>query len=395
MALFSNDVEKRAREAALSRPDSEIVFKKRPDRVGKYLKKYLDQFVFDEFSASYLKKAEGHLDFLKGVPIPLRKEDLEAFRSSEGLSAMIIAENMAWVIGIDPKFKFTEQYIEYMNINFGKKIDQYLSKEAKDAGEKGDFDDACIHFRASLCVHPDYLDSMYGYARTCKKMYEESGDETYIGKLKAEAYEYFELTTEIFPRFAQAYYYLGYMYLNMGLYAKAKITWDTFLKKSHNGKDKKEIKQRINQIQKPLHIEQGYNHVLAQRWAEGIEILEPYLNSEYKDWWPLSYYLGVSYISTGRRDEAVECLEKVLKLNPSHADSMRELADIYEAEGKKDKMKKYRDKANLIDKGGHPEPADENESDTTGESESLIEIDKLSPGKSKDKKIKKLKKLEN
>lgn len=392
MALFLNDKEKKAREAALSRPEREIVFNKRPDRIGSYLKKHLDKFVFDEFSNSYLKKAEGKLDFLKGVPIPLRAEDVKEFHSDVGLSVLIIAENMAWIIGIDPKFKYADQYIEYMKMNFGKKIDEYISKEAKDAGELEKYDEACIHFRASLCVHFDYLDSMYGYARCLKKMYEDSNDETYIGNFKAEAFEYFELTTEIHPRFAQAYYYLGYMYLNMGLYAKAKLVWDEFLNRSKNGKDKKEIKQRLKQIAAPLEVEKGYNHVLAQRWEEGIEILEPYLETEYRDWWPLSYYLGVAYISAGRRDEAVISLKNVLKMNPSHIETMEELADIFEVEGKKDQVKKYRDKILLLKKGGYEEPSQAKELTEPEETESIIEEDELSVV---DKKgVKKLKKLE-
>lgn len=392
MSLFMNEKEKRARELALSRPESEIFFRKRPDRVGIYFKKYLDNFIFDEFSASFIKKSEGKLDFMKGVPIPLRKEDLEEFKSDNGLSMLIIAENMAWIIGIDPKFKYAEQYIEYMKANFGKKIDSYLSKEAKDAGELEKYDDSAIHFRASLCVHPDYLDSMYGYARSCRKLYEESNDPEYIGKFKAEAFDYFELTTQIFPKFAQAYYYLGYMYLNMGLYSKAELTWKTFIQKSQNGKDRKEVKERIKQIQVPLHIEQGYNHVIAGRWADGIEILEGYLQTDYKEWWPLSYYLGVAYANTGKKKDAIHRLEWVLKLNPSHVETMHELADIYEKSGSMDKVKKYRDKAKLIESGGHGAEDDNLDLDE-GLTESIIEDDIL-PDTNKSG-VKRLKKLES
>ena len=383
-----SDKEKRIRDTASARADSEIIFKERPDRVGPFLKKHLDKFIFDEFSVSYLKKAGGSLDFMKGIPIPLRKEDIKDFNSKDGLSVLVIAENMAWIIGIDPKFKYVDAYLTFMNIHFGKKVDQYLVKEAKDAAEKNDFDDACIHFRASLCVKPDYLDSMYGYARVCRKMYEAGNNETYIGKLKAEAFDYFELITEIHPRFAQGFYYLGYMYLNMGLYAKAKAAWDTFLTKSLNGKDKKEIKSRLKQIALPLEIEKGYNEVLAQRWDNGIAILEPFLAGEYKEWWPLSYYLGVAYSSTGRQDEAIERLKTVMKLNPGHIETMLELADIYEALGQKEKVKKYKDKAALIQKGGYKS---EDEATLEDDDTNIISDKKLETRK---KEVKKLKKLE-
>ncbi len=390
--------EQRAVEAAITRPANQTELKKRPDRVGQYLKKHLDNFVFDQFSDAYIKKAGsaakiGSIEYMKGIPIPLRKEDIEKFHSDEGLSVLVIAENMAWVVGIDPKFKYADEYLRYMVQNFGTKVDEYLSKEAKDAGEKEDYEDSCIHFRAALCVKPYYMDAMYGYARCCRKMYENSNNEKYTGNFKAEAFDYFELTTEIHPKFAQSYYYLGYMYLNMGLYAKAKLTWDEFLKRTKINKDKNEIKKRIKQIAEPLEVEEGYTHVMAGRWNEGIEMLEPYLETSYADWWPLSYYLGVAYAKTGRKKDAVTNFESVMKMNPSHIETMHELADIYAADGIKDKAKKYREKAALIEKGGYKDKVSDTEKEDAGATESLMDSKQL-PEVSNTGKPKKLKKLE-
>ncbi len=45
-------------------------------------------------------------------------------------------------------------------------------------------------------------------------MYLASQNEEYVGRFKAEALEWFEILTEVHPKFAQGYYYLGYAYLN-------------------------------------------------------------------------------------------------------------------------------------------------------------------------------------
>jgi tetratricopeptide (TPR) repeat protein len=147
---------------------------------------------------------------------------------------------------------------------------------------------------------------MYGYARVCRAMYQASDDSAYTAHFKAEALEYFELTTEAHPSFPQAYYYLGYAYLNMGLYQKTHIAWKRYLEHSSHPKDRREIKERLRQLADPLEIERGYNAVLAGRFEEGRAALEPYLKSKYNDWWPLYYYLGVAYISAGNRDGAVD-----------------------------------------------------------------------------------------
>lgn len=327
--------------------------KLRPDRLGKYFKRYVKNYVFDEFSDKYLGKQK-NLEFMRGVPIPLRKEDLEAFKG-DGLKVMLIAENMAWIIGIDPKFKYTKTYIQYMEKFFGAKIVDALLKEGRNAAEKKDYDNAAIHLRAALCVKPDSMDALYSYARVCREMYLASDDPEYTGNFKAEALEYFEFIVELHPKFAQAYYYLGYAYLNLGLYLKAKLTWNEFLNKSRSLKDKKEIRHRLEQLEQPVEIEKGCNAVLAQRWGEGIAILEPYLNSNFKDWWPLSYYLGVCYGRTGKKGEAVVCLKKVLTLNPSHVETMDELANIYAENKDKTNEEKYRKKAELIRSGGYRE----------------------------------------
>jgi Flp pilus assembly protein TadD len=134
------------------------------------------------------------------------------------------------------------------------------------------------------------------------------------------------------------------MYLNLGLYMKAKLAWGEYLKNGRIMKDRREIKKRLEQIAEPVEIEKGYNAVLAGRWAKGIEILEPYTEGPYQDWWPLWYYLGVAYVRTGRTEEAEAAFKRALQGSPRHIESMEELAGIYEKSGDKAGAKKYREK---------------------------------------------------
>ena len=322
-------------------------FESREDRIGRYFKKYLKNFVFDEFSPSYLQRV-GKVKFMAGVPIPLRKEDLEAFCGGEGLKVLHIAENMAWIMGIDPEFKYVPQYVEYMNASFNYKILEGLIKLGRDAAEERDLDRATIYFRAALILKPDYIHAMHSYARACMEQYMNSDDVEFIGRFKAEAHEYYELLTEVHPRLADAYYFLGYSYLNMGLYQKAAFTWQEFLRKSKNGKDKKEIRQRLEQLKQPIEIEKGCNAVMSGRWSEGMQILEPYLDTNFKSWWPLSYYLGVAYSKMGKTNTAFSNFKRALSINPSHVESMLELADLYKLSKDKENERKYRKKAELI-----------------------------------------------
>lgn len=331
----------------------EYDIKERPDRVGKYLKKYTKNFVFDEFSEDYIKRT--NLEYMRGVPIPLRKEDLEGFKGGEGIKIQYLQENVAWIMGIDPKFQYVEQYLKMLSGFAPKRIVNALVKKGRDLAEMKDFDAAAIHFRAALCILPDNIHAMYSYARVCRELYLSSNNAEYIGRFKAESIEFFELLVDFYPRYNQSYYYLGYAYLNMGLYIKAKLTWEQFLKRNGNLKDKKEITERLRQLEQPVKIEEGCNAVLSGRYELGIDILEPFVETKFKDWWPMSYYLGIAYLRTGNRKEAVTSLKHVLTINPSHVESMEELADIYAEIKDKENETKYRKKAELISSGGHKE----------------------------------------
>lgn len=334
----------------------EYDLKVRPDRVGKYYKKYMNNYVFDCLTENFISKQK-RIDFMKDIPIPFEKKDVLEYQREVGLSTMKIAENMAWVIGVDPHFKYAPHYINYLQTYYHTKIMDILIKQGRDAAEKKDYDKAAIYLRAALCIEPSNLHALYSYARVCRETYLESNDEESVGRFKAEALEFFEIIREVHPKFAQAYYYLGYAYLNMGLYIKANLTWKEFLSKSKNLKDKREIKERMAQIADPIQIESGYNAILSGKWSEGVAILEPYLDSKYKDWWPLSYYLGIGYISLGKKEEAISCFKYVLRIHPSHVESMDELADIYKVDNNIENEQKYRKKAELLRAGGHQEKA--------------------------------------
>ena len=321
----------------------------REDRIGRYFRIYLNEFIFAGLSAGYMEK-NGVADIMDGVPVPLRKADIERFRGGEGVPPLHIAGNMAWVMGADPHFEHVPAYVAFLNRSFSGKIHEGMLDEGMDAADKGDFDKACVYFRAALCMRPAHARGMYGYAVVCRDLYLRSGDDEYIGRFKAEALDFFELITEIRPDFAQAYYYLGYAYLNIGLYLKAELAWKSFLQRSRNQSETEEIRERLEQIAEPVMIEQGCNMAVSGRFGSGLTALEPFMETKFKEWWPLSYHLGLCYKGLGMTDEALLSFKRVLALNGSHLAAMRELADIYAAYNDAENEEKYRKKIELINK---------------------------------------------
>lgn len=316
--------------------------KRLQDRIGEYLVPHVEEFLFDELSDSYLEKA-GIADILSGVPVPIRKTALA------NLSTLVIAQNMAFIIGCDLNFKYRDNYVAYILRTFTAEFAKPLIGDGVEAAAREDFDQACICFRAALLIDPENVDALYCYGRACKDSYENGEGEEYIGRYKAESLEAFEKLTLKKPDFDMGYYFLGYGYLNLGLYVKAKLTWETFMELSENQAQKEEVAGWLEKLTEPVKIEEGYNHVLAGRFDEGIEVLSGYEEDErFNTWWPLWYYLGVAYGAVDQAEKSMECFKQVLQLSPSNTEAMDELAALYEAAGDEAMAEKYRKKIQVV-----------------------------------------------
>ncbi len=316
-------------------------FIKREDRIGQYLVPHLKNFLFDELSENYLART-GLSDILTGVPVPIRKSEVES------ITTVSIARGMAFVIGCDPAFKYRDNYVAYIMRISDKRFARALVSEGIEAAEKKDYDYACIMFRAAMIIDPEDTDALYCYGRSCKDAYELGEEEDFIARFKAESLEAFEEVTLRRPDFAESYYFLGYGYINLGLYVKAKLTWQEFMKLSSDEEKKEEIRERLTSLDEPVKIEEGYNHILAGRFEEGTAILENYTEGRFAGWWPLWYYLGIAHFSMGMTEKAAEDMKQVLKLSPSNRDAMEELVKIYKKLGNDEMAEKYEKKITIV-----------------------------------------------
>ncbi len=317
------------------------------DRISDYLRLANRGIIFDELSKDYLAKA-GVLDLLEDVPVPILVDD-------EGMSTLTIALGMARIVGGDNNFKYASQYIGYIKRCLGDVALRVLLSEGAKAGTGGDYEVACMYFRTALILDPHSVDALYLYGRALKDAYEiEEHDEDYVGNFKAESLQVFEILTVMHPDFAMGFYFLGYGYLNLGLYTKAKLTWDEFMKlmegqetDGDNLELVKEIAERLRALEAPMIVEQACNLILAGDYVSGKTMLKQ--NKErFEQWWPLWYYLGVADSSLGNVEAAISDYKKALQYSPSNIDVMKELCNIYEAIGDKENLDKYTKKIQIV-----------------------------------------------
>ena len=322
--------------------------------------------MFAELSGDYLERI-GAREILTAVPVPIRGAgDGEGTGATD---AHDIVLDMARIVGSDPFFVYADRYTEFIKFAAGEQAEPMLVSEGARAADEGDYYDACKLLRAALRIDPKSRAALYLYARVCKAVYENeaeafaagAGDEEKLGLFKAESLESFELLTMIHPEFAMGYYFLGYAYLNLGLYLKTKLTWQDFMKYS-SGEEldtadmdddvlaelRDEISGRLEELEDPVRIEQGCNKIMSGDYQGGKEILDEFREGPYAEWWPLWHYLGIAESSLGHTEDAAQCYKRVLRLSPSNTDAMEELAAIYALAGDEENANKYRNKIRIV-----------------------------------------------
>ena len=311
------------------------------DRISKYLSPRIQNMMFAELSPEYLSRT-GALEILSGVAVPVGIEGSDA-KGEIDLKSIVL--NMGRVIGGDPYFVYAEKYAEFIKHATGDNAAPLLVSEGAHSADMGDFEDACMLLRGALRIEPKSREAMYLYARVCKEM--------------------------IHPDFAMGYYFLGYAYLNMGLYLKAKLTWQDFLKHSAGSELetyemddqllaslRDEISERVEELEEPVEIELGCNKIMGGDFAGGRDTLARFKEGRYSEWWPLWFYLGIAESALANPDAAIEAFKRVLRLSPSNTDAMEELANLYEATGDAENAAKYRNKIGIVGRNLEAEKAD-------------------------------------
>ena len=335
------------------------------DRISKYLSPRIRDMMFAELSDDYLERT-GSEEILAGTAVPV---NTEASDGEGGIDVRNIVLDMARVIGGDPLFVYADRYTRFIRHAAGENAVPMLVAEGARSADAGDPEDACMLLRAALRLEPESREALYLYARACKDCHEReaeafengSGDAEKAGMFKAESMETFELLTMMHPDFAMGYYFLGYAYLNMGLYLKAQLTWKDFLRySSGSGTDLNEmdddmlaalrddISQRVDELTDPVEIERGCNMIMSGDFQGGKAVLDRYREGSYSAWWPLWYYLGTAESALGHSSEAADCYRRVLAISPSNTEAMEELAAIYAMSGDEENASKYRKKIEII-----------------------------------------------
>ena len=304
-------------------------------KIDKYLLKKTEELAF----ITVKRDGDFHLDGYEipkeGLHVPIKNEVLvkgiKEKTAQERLNSMSIADAMIYIIGIDPEFKYNDEYKKFLaalekKVNFDTRA--YAGYMSRKYFEIGECTDSLIYIKALITLYPDDIEGLYNYAIVCQEVatsYQKDGDAKGMNAFLMEAGENLEKIINMDENFALAYYHLGYHYYNQSQYIKAKVIWEEAIKLGIDEDTAAEIQENIGKMDYKVQYEEGYTLVFQGKCEEGLEKLLP-LEEEYGDWWNLLFIIAIAYKNMGELDKAMHYLEKILIIKPNQVDTLVELA---------------------------------------------------------------------
>lgn len=304
-------------------------------RIDKYLLPKTEELAFIMLKEDAEFKLKGYQLPKEGLNVPIKNEVLvkgiKENTAQEGLNSISIADAMIYIIGIDPQFKYNEEYKKFIkaleqNVDFDARA--YMGYMSRKYFELGETTDALIYIKALITLYPDDIEGLYNYAIVCQELagqYQKDYDAKAMNAMLLEAGEKLEKITNIDPEFALAYYHLGYHYYNQNQYIKAKVIWEESLKLGLEDDFVAEVQDNLGKMYSKVEYEEGYTLVFQGRYEEGLEKLLP-LEDKYGDWWNLLFIIGIAYKNMEEIEKAMEYFEKIIRMKPEQVDTIVELA---------------------------------------------------------------------
>lgn len=298
--------------------------------VNEYFLNMTDRISFVELKENAELNIKGYT-VEKGLPLPIVTntlvEEIKKGSLGDQLNVSHIVEGMIYILGIDMNFKYNSQYKDIL-YRFNPKIEDFMLYTGLKLDEEGKHDDSAIVFRALVNINGKNINGLFNYAiqleRIAKKLIESNREEKGNDFLK-ESTDILESILDLEPKYALAYYKLGYHYKNYGQFLKARLMWEKYLNLDDDKVRLQEIREEINLINDDAEYEEGLNYISRGNYNKALDKLYPLLQ-RHNDNWNLFYMAGLAYKGTRDYEMAVENFAEAINLGGEHPDLYNELA---------------------------------------------------------------------
>ena len=297
--------------------------------IEKHLRKRVDDVVFIELKKEDALQVNG-FSFDTETPLPiLLKDFVEKVKGKEEKDIPItsIASGAVYILGIDPEFKYKDQYVAFLKA-FHEKPLHYILGMGFTEIQNGNYLNGLICFRSALVLKPDSLDALYNMGRCCEDIADRNEGKKLEQDFTVAAVEIFEKITELYPDSHLGFYHLGFHYANQKDYINAEQAWRLARQTDIDENKEMELLEKIVELRDKVVYEEGYQLILNGRSQEGLEKLLS-IEEKYQDWWNLLFFIGLAYRNMEQYEEALHYYKKVPVHHPKHPETHNEIGLTY------------------------------------------------------------------
>ncbi len=315
------------------------------DNLGKIFRKKTEKLVFLDLPTGYFSsirkaiKKDGKCfeeDMLskqkETLPVPIFIEDVEKIftQGREGVKVSSVLKSMAYMMGIDPLFRYNKSYFEWMKASLSD-IKGFLSSYAGMEYEKGEYLNTLIIL--SCAIHFCKFDEkvLLNYAQICKDMINRGASEEEKKLFYEESKIYYKKVLEYNPKNGTALYQIAFFYLNESENKKAKECFEKA--KLHMPEYETEIvediEKQIEILEESSILERAWEKIKADRPQEAIEMLEDVSIQGKLHEFRKNFILGYAYRICEDYEYAITLYTKAFAFNNQDASLLSELGLCY------------------------------------------------------------------
>ncbi|MDP3386340.1 MAG: tetratricopeptide repeat protein [Eubacteriales bacterium] len=292
-----------------------------------------------------LKTYDLTFDLEEELDVPVILEDLiEDVKKDVGpdvLRVENILKAMCFMIGLDPEFKYRNQYEKIIR-TLKPKTDAYVIFSINQYSEQPDyaliFSLALVEFERSarnLFILANCLENV---SIALTKDDQEEKAVVYFD----ESIRMYHESSKADNQFSLPLYKLGFYYKRVGQFIRAKDYWERFIASDRDDLRIQEVREELEELEMLVDYEVGSSLVLNGELDRGLDKLLP-LVPYYPTWWNLLFVIGLAFRQNGDFQIASDYFKNVLRLKPDQTESINELALCYIS------MSKYQEAKDVLD----------------------------------------------
>lgn len=295
--------------------------------IASFLKEKTEGISFIELKQRKQFEKEGFPD---NLPLPILTEDMVEgvlqSKMEEHIDFRLILKGMIYVIGADETFLYGKEYQRIVKRE--PEIEKFILWLIHKAEEINQVDDVLVYSHGYARLFPESKRALLNYALSLEKKaeYHFHKQEKKEGTLfLVHSDKILNQLLDLDEQDAPALYKLGYHAKSQGLFLRAKLFWEKLLNSQAEEELKQEIVEELDKIENQVVYEEAYHLVMRGKAEEALELLNP-LYEQYKDWWSLSFLVGLAYRQTEDYTKAVEAFERALLYEAENSMILNELA---------------------------------------------------------------------